>query len=91
MIRLFAVLLALSWPANAAQKRDPAVRAAFMKTHPCPATGRTKGRCDGWQVDHRLPLCFYGKDAVPNLQWLTIEQHREKTRLDVKVCNWDAK
>lgn len=62
-----------------------------MLTHPCPSTGKTKGRCDGWNVDHRLPLCFYGVDEIWNMQWLSVRDHREKTKLDVKVCRWDAK
>ncbi len=88
---LLALLIAFSWPVEAAQKRDPAVRRAFMLEHPCPATGKTKGRCDGWQVDHRQPLCYFGKDEIANLQWLSVKDHREKTKLDIKTCDWDGR
>lgn len=72
--------------------RDPEVRRAFMKIHPCPSTGKTRGKCPGFQVDHRWPRCYYdGPDEIWNMQWLSIEAHREKTKLDVKVCNWDGK
>lgn len=71
--------------------RDPEVRRAFMKLHPCPSTGKTKGACPGWQVDHIIPLCFYGVDATWNMGWKTVRDHREKTKLDVKVCTWDGK
>ena len=87
------LFLALINPVEAKSYRDPSVRAAFMQIYPCPSTGKTRGRCDGWNVDHRIPMCYdkFGLDVVSNMQWLTIEQHREKTKLDVKVCKWDGK
>jgi len=66
--------------------RDPAVRAAFVRAHPCPATERTSGACPGWVVDHRLPLCAGGADAPENLQWITAAQAREKDRRDQQHC-----
>jgi hypothetical protein len=44
------MLLALSAalippPALANTHRDPHQRAAFMKAHPCPANGNTRGAC----------------------------------------------
>lgn len=87
-----AIILALSLPAEAAQKRSQAVARAFQLENPCPSTGKTKGRCPGYERDHRWPICFHdGPDAVWNLQWLTIQEHREKTRLDIKVCKWDGR
>jgi 5-methylcytosine-specific restriction endonuclease McrA len=77
--------------AYAASKRDPAVRREFQRLNPCPSTGKRSGACPGWQRDHVVPLCFYGADAVWNLQWLTVEEHKKKTKLDIKVCNWDGK
>lgn len=40
----------------------------------------------GHQVDHIVPLCTGGADHVDNLQWLTLQQHRDKTRFDVFLC-----
>lgn len=86
-----ASLLLLTAPAaEAAQKRSQAVARVFQIEHPCPATGKTKGRCPGYERDHRVPLCFWGWDTPSNLQWLTIKEHREKTKLDIKVCDWDG-
>jgi len=93
-VMYLSALLFLAFVGNGeAAERSPKVRAAFMQIHPCPATGKTRGRCDGWNVDHRIPICYdkFGLDVVSNMQWLTIEQHREKTKLDVKVCKWDGK
>src|SRR5688572_8818869 len=66
--------------------RSPAVRAEFRAQNPCPSTGKTRGACLGWEIDHRTPLCIGGKDSVENLQWLTVEAHRQKTRSDVRLC-----
>lgn len=43
---------------------------AFRKLYPCPATGKTQGACDGWAIDHVIPLACGGCDAVSNLTWL---------------------
>lgn len=43
---------------------------AFRDLYPCPATGKTRGRCDGWAIDHVIPLAVGGCDSVSNLQWL---------------------
>ena len=66
--------------------RSRAVRAEFMRQQPCPATGQPRGACPGYQVDHRTPLCIGGADRVENLQWLSIEAHKRKTKIDVRLC-----
>lgn len=67
-------------------ERSRAELAAFKRDHPCPATGQARGACPGWEVDHVVPLCNGGPDKPANMQWLTVEAHREKTRTDVAVC-----
>lgn len=42
----------------------------FAKIHPCPATGLPVRSCDGWEIDHVIPLACRGRDVVENLQWL---------------------
>ena len=79
------VALAVS-TSSLALPRSPSVKAEFRKTHPCPSTGRKTGACPGWQVDHRQALVCGGADTVDNLQWLTVEAHREKTRWDLRAC-----
>lgn len=83
---LTLLLCAALLSSAAAAPRSTAVRAKFRKANPCPATGSTSGACPGWQIDHRQALVCGGPDAVENLQWLQIEQHREKTRAEVKLC-----
>lgn len=50
--------------------RSQSVLAAFKKAHPCPVTGLTTGACNGWAIDHVIPLAVCGRDALDNLQWL---------------------
>lgn len=81
-----ALAAALISAACAAPYRDPEMRAAYYRAHPCPATGKTSGPCPGYQVDHIKPLCAGGADRPDNMQWLSIESHKEKTRVDVAAC-----
>ncbi len=85
-----AVLVALALATTAtgvtAAERSRALRAEFMRSHPCPSTGRTAGACPGWQVDHREALICGGRDELANPHWLTIEAHKAKTRAEVKLC-----
>jgi hypothetical protein len=66
--------------------RSRVLRAEFQRHNPCPSTGLKRGPCPGWQVDHREALVCGGRDELQNLQWLTIEAHRQKTRVEVKLC-----
>jgi hypothetical protein len=87
--RLFPVLVALllaSSLALAKTYRDPAQRRAFMQSHPCPSTGKTKGRCPGYVVDHIKPLCAGGPDRPSNMQWQTVEASKDKDRIEREQC-----
>lgn len=75
----------------AAVERSRTLRAEFMRANPCPANGQTRGACPGYQVDHREALICGGKDEIANLQWLTIAEHKEKTRVEVKLCRPSTK
>jgi hypothetical protein len=83
-----AVAAALLAPAlaDAAPERSRVLRAEFVRANPCPANGATSGPCPGYQVDHREALICGGRDELGNLQWLTIAEHKEKTRVEVKLC-----
>lgn len=87
MIRLcLLAALALSLPATAQVQRDRAQVRAFRAEHPCPATGLKRGACPGWHVDHIIALCAGGEDHPRNMQWITKEDHRFKTLVDVREC-----
>ncbi len=85
-----ALLLAL-----ALTGRSPAVRAAFIRSHPPPESCAVyvkrgarfflysrSGACD---VDHVCPLACGGRDAVDNMQWLDAKTNRAKGA-DCSAC-----
>jgi hypothetical protein len=87
--RLVALALAIPLACAAAGPqitRSRAEVAAFRLAASCPATGQVRGACRGWQVDHIVPLCAGGLDTRGNMQWLTVEDHRFKTLVDVREC-----
>lgn len=63
-------------------KRDPHQRAAFMKSNPCPSTGKRSGACPGYVVDHVQPLKRGGPDRPSNMQWQTKEAARQKDKTE---------
>ncbi len=77
-------------------KRSRAVLAEFQRQVPCPnlearakpsTHGGTRGACPGFEIDHIVPLCAGGPDAVVNLQWLWSVEHDDvKTPRDVALC-----
>ncbi len=81
---MLAAMLSLS--VFGATHRDPGVAREFQRTHPCPSTGKTKGRCPGYVVDHIKPLCAGGADRPSNIQWQTVEQAKKKDRLEREQC-----
>lgn len=82
----FVLCCALASTTAARPERDRAQVRAFRAENPCPATGRTRGACPGYHVDHITPLCAGGPDRPENMQWITKEDHRFKTLVDVKEC-----
>ena len=77
------MLITISFPAEA--RTAKAVR-IFKYHNPCPSTDKRQGACPGWEVDHIKPLCLGGIDASENMQWLTVADHRKKTRHDLRSC-----
>jgi hypothetical protein len=69
---------------NSKIKRSETARSAFMRTHPCPATGKTSGACPGYVVDHVKPLASGGADDPANLQWQTVGAAKEKDKWERK-------
>ncbi len=85
--RLLVAALALVLPcAIGATQRDPHQRAVFVKQHPCPANGKTRGACPGYMVDHIKPLCAGGADHPSNMQWQTVAEAKKKDRLEAEEC-----
>ena len=83
-----AALLLLSCAVDAGTHRSAAEVLAFKRHNPCPSTDLRRGACPGFEVDHVQPLCSDGPDTVANMQWLSVADHRIKTRQDVRVCRY---
>jgi 5-methylcytosine-specific restriction endonuclease McrA len=66
--------------------RSKAAPRAFVIQQACPSTGQHRLPCPGWQIDHIVPLKCGGMDNPINLQWLTVEDHKEKTKREVMEC-----
>ena len=62
--------------------RSSTARHDFMRSHPCPSTGRTSGSCPGYVIDHVTPLKRGGADAPANMQWQTIADAKAKDRTE---------
>jgi hypothetical protein len=82
-MRVLFLALALLFAVEAeARERSAAVRCQFLKSQ-----GYAKCKAPpGHEVDHRRALCAGGLDHPSNLQILTVEQHRAKTKVDRKEC-----
>ena len=62
--------------------RSESARAAFEREHPCPSTGRTRGPCPGYVVDHIRALKHGGADTPSNMQWQTVEAAKAKDKVE---------
>lgn len=63
-------------------KRSLEAKHEFKRQHPCPANGKTKGRCEGYIIDHVVPLKRGGADSPSNMQWQTVEESRAKDAVE---------
>jgi hypothetical protein len=79
---LLALLAAVPCPHP---HRSSTAVSRFRRANPCPSTGRTKGACPGYVVDHVCPLSCCGIDGVQNLQWQTKAAAKAKDRVE-KDC-----
>ena len=80
------LLAALPLLASARIERSAAEVLAFKRHTECPSTGLRRGKCPGFDVDLIRPLCMGGEDKVSNMQWISREDHRFKTMVDVREC-----
>lgn len=63
-------------------KRSPVAKDHFKKSHPCPSTGKSRGSCPGYVIDHVVPLKRGGADSPENMQWQTKEAAKLKDRTE---------
>lgn len=84
VIAAFVTLAAVS--ADASEYRSYRAKRDFRMENPCPSTGKVRGACPEYVVDHVVPLCAGGADAPSNMQWQTVEAGKRKDRDERKAC-----
>jgi len=83
----FLVGLVLLMPmAEARQHRSHTARAEFVRVNHCPSTGKPRGACPGWVVDHVKALACGGADAPSNMQWQTVVDAKAKDKWERVGC-----
>jgi hypothetical protein len=80
------VVLSLSVAVDARIHRSAGARHQFKQLHPCPATGRSNGKCPGYVVDHVKPLACGGADNPTNMQWQTVTEAKAKDKWERIGC-----
>jgi hypothetical protein len=63
-------------------KRSAKAKDNFRHSHPCPSTGKTRGACPGYIIDHRQALKHGGADDPSNMQWQTKEAAKAKDKVE---------
>lgn len=80
------IVVAIAGAGEARPARSAAAKAEFQRMNPCPVNGKSRGPCPGREIDHVQPLKCGGPDTPENMQWLTIEDHKVKTKLEASQC-----
>ena len=86
MVYLLALALAITPTVDARTKRSQSAKVEFKLSHPCPATGATKGPCVGYVIDHVIALACGGPDTALNMQWQTIADGKAKDKWERIGC-----
>jgi hypothetical protein len=83
---IFYSFLFFSISVNAEQHRSQKAKVIFKFSHPCPSTGRNKGTCPDFIIDHIKPLACGGLDEASNMQWQTKVDAKAKDKWERKKC-----
>ena len=86
LVNLFAAALFVWGVSAPADARSAKPVRSFKHHNPCPATGKSKGACPGFVVDHIVPLCAGGRDHPENMQWQTRAESFEKDKEERRQC-----
>lgn len=70
-----------------ATERSSSAKSEFKRENPCPSGGGSGG-CSGYQIDHRQPLAAGGADHKSNMQWLSVDEHKAKTKAERESCTY---
>ena len=83
---VFIIMITLSFSVSAERKRSQKAKNLFKSSHYCPFTGRPKGSCPGYIIDHIKPLACGGAHSPENMQWQTKQEAKLKDKWERKGC-----
>ena len=83
---ILLILLVVSTNVYSESHRSQKAKVIFKFEHPCPATGRFKGACPGYIIDHIKPLACGGLDDASNMQWQNKAEAKAKDEWERKNC-----
>ena len=83
---LLLLILLFSFTVEARQHRSYKAKVEFKRAHPCPVNEATKGRCEGYIIDHVVPRACGGADSPENMQWQTEEDAKAKDKWERADC-----
>ena len=85
-LSIFIIALSFSQTLPAELHRGQKAKVIFKYSHPCPSTGRSKGSCPDYIIDHIKPLACGGADDASNMQWQTKIEAKAKDKYERKGC-----
>jgi len=83
---LLTVAIMLTINESAIANRSHQTKRLFKIEQPCPITNKSTGRCRGYVMDHKIPLCAGGPDAPENLQWSKKRESYKKDTEERFIC-----
>lgn len=84
---LLLIMLALITTNSFALDRSSKAIYQFKKNNKCPSNNKyLSKKCKGYEIDHIIPLKCNGVDAPTNMQWLSVKEHKIKTKKQTKLC-----
>ncbi|MFA6213428.1 MAG: hypothetical protein WC714_28585 [Candidatus Obscuribacterales bacterium] len=64
--------------------RIASAKREFKSKTVCPATGEYSQKCPGYWIDFIIPKKCGGSLELKNMQYLSVEEHKKKTRYEIR-------
>lgn len=87
-MRIYFSLIAFIFSFTTEAKKNRSYHAIkqFKIENPFPANGKYNGRCDGYVINHVVPLACGGLDSPKNMQWQTLQASKLKDKWEIIGC-----